>query len=332
MEPKVINPFPLKIFSGEGNIQLATDVATILKKELGKRFYKEFAEGELLTHQAETVRDCDVVIIFQVQITPELLYKHIWESLELIRAIRGGTPFKIRVIYPLIPFSRQDRASKQREFSTFKLLCDMIYTAGADEIYTLHLHNLATVDFFSYIGSKAKMENATLNDFFLDHIQHNLNISAATHIMGGPDISAGKSARAFAKKLGIGTVIVDKDRQANESETSVMEVIGDPEGLHVMFFDDMIASAGSCKNAADAVRNKGAVDVSMFAPHLVYSGKTWQNLADANFNEIWVTDTCNIPKDKILPNMRVFTVATMIARIIDNAHNGVSVSDIWNGH
>ena len=152
--------------------------------------------------------------------------------------------------------------------------------------------------------------------------------------MGAPDISAGKNARAFGKRLKIGTVIVDKDRQPNETTTTVMEVIGDPNGCDIYFFDDMIASAGSCKNAAIEVRNKGARDVYMIASHLVYSEKTWLNLIAADFKEIWVTETRPIPAEKILTNMRVFTVAEYIAQIIDNAHNGMSVSDLWhnNGH
>ncbi len=330
---EIINPYPLKIFSNFHNTELAANIAKRLKVKggLGKTFYQEFSEGELLTHQNETVRDCDVVLICQIEMLPEKIYRQIFESLALIRAVRKGTPFKIRVIYPLIPFSRQDRASKQREASTFKMFCDLIYTAGADEIYTLHLHSLATAEFFGQIGSNAKMENATLNDFFLQlMLKHLPGIKKGKYKMGAPDISAGKSARGLAKRLGWGTVIVDKEREPNKTLSTVREVIGDPKGFDIVFFDDMIATAGSCVNASEAVRAMGAKKTYMIAPHLVYSKTTWENLKLAGFEQIWITDTCVIPREKLLKNMRVFSVAKLIARIIDNAHNGKSVSDIWN--
>lgn len=262
----------------------------------------------------------------------DTLYPQFFEALELIRAVREGSPFKIRFIIALIPHARQDRQTKQREPAVFKLICDLIFTAGADEVYTLHLHNMATAGFFGEIGSKARMENVSLNDFFLDLLVKKFPKNKRSNLlMASPDISAGKNARWFAQRLGVDTVIVDKDRKANAGNTKVMQVFGGKiSGLNVVFVDDMIGSGGSCVNAANAVRARGAKDIYMIASHLVYTEETWDNLRKANFKEIWVTDTCPFPKDKILPNMKVFSVDTLIARIIDNAHNGKSVSDLWH--
>ncbi len=252
-----------------------------------------------------------------------------FEFLSLIRAVKCGSAWKIRVVLPLMPFSRQDRRSKQREPSTFKLFCDMIYIAGADEIYTLSLHNKATTEFFGAPGSKAQMENAPLDDFFIDHIKVGMNLRNC--IIGAPDMGAGKGARSIAKRLGLDTVIIDKDRKPNDTESAPMAVIGDPSGKHVIFVDDMIAGGTTFKNAAKAVMEKGATGVSCIASHLISSGKTLENLKAGNFREIWVSNTCPIPKEVLtLPNLKVFSVAKWIAQIIDNAHNGRSVSDLWN--
>lgn len=328
---KAINPFPLKIFCGEKNQELSKEVVKLLKIKdgLAKRFYKEFPEGEILTHQAETVRDCDVVIIFQHTMNRNYLSVEMLEFLFLIRAIKCGSPWKIRVILPGMPYSRQDRGSKQREFSTFKLFCDLIYIAGADEIYTLSLHNKATTEFFSAPGSKAHMENVILDDFFIEHMTERLDLENC--IIGAPDMGAGKSARGIAKRLRLDTVIIDKDRKPNDTESAPMAVIGDPSGKHVIFVDDMIAGGTTFKNAAQAVMEKGAIGVSCIASHLIASAKTLENLKAGNFREIWVSNTCPIPQEILaLPNLKVFSVAKLIAQIIDNSHNGRSVSDLWN--
>ncbi len=328
---KPINPFPLKIFCGEDNQELSKEVVKLLKRKdgLGKRFLKEFPEGEMITHQAETVRDCDVVIIFQHNMNRHDLYANMFEFLSLVRAVKCGSASKIRTVLPLMPFTRQDRRSKQREPSTFKLFCDMIYVAGADEIYTLSLHNKATTEFFGAPGSKAQMENVILDDFFIEHIKAGLDLKNC--IIGAPDMGAGKGARSIAKRLGLDTVIIDKDRKPNDTDSAPMAVIGDPSGKHVIFVDDMIAGGTTFKNAAQAVIEKGAVGVSCIASHLIASGKTLENLKAGNFREIWVSNTCPIPKEILaLPNLKVFSVAKWIAKIIDNAHNGRSVSDLWN--
>ncbi len=326
-----LNPYPLVIYSGKRNNNLAAEVAKLLKKRLEPTFYKQFNEGEIMTHQTNTVRDHDVVVIFQVTMNPAHLYTELWESFELIRALKEGMPHRIRIVYPCIPMSRQDRGSKQREFSSFKLLCDLLYAAGADEVYTAHIHNMVTTNFFGQIGSKAKMENISLINFFRGGISKLIKKHKNERfVMGAPDMSAGKGVRAIGDQLNLDTIIVDKKRKPNEITTSVMSVIGDPSDANVIFLDDMISSGGSCRNAADAVRAKGAKKIYMIAAHLVYTSDTWKNLIDGNFEEIWVTDTCVIPEDKVLPNMKILPVAKFLAKVIDNAHNGVSISDLWS--
>ena len=328
-----LNPYPLMLYgSASGlNLRLAEEVARLLKTKLSASTYKDFKNGEYLVHHTESVRDRDVYLIMQPRFgTKEELAYDTDECESMVFALRQGEPSRVTVVMPCLPYARQDRPSNHREPVLVQKIPMRLQMAGAHRLVTLRLHNPAS---YNAHPMTIPIVDVNLNELLIKHIKSK-KFDLNTFKIVAPDLGAAPSCRRLARDLGIpeNIIIINKVRdpkKANQNE--VMEVIGEAEGYNCIIPDDMADTCGTAIKSLKALKEKGAKNVYFTATHAVLSGNAAENLNSAPFAGIWFSDTCLRDEDrKRIKNLEVISTGKMIAKIIDNLHNGKSVTELWH--
>ena len=329
----LINPYPIKLFGSASGVnqELAKNVAELLKTNLASCNYKVFSCGEFLLHHTESVRDHDVYIVFQPRFgNKEILACDIDECESLVFALKQGEPSRITVVMPCLPYARQDKSSNHREPVLAQKVPMRLQTVGADRLIVVKLHNSSS---YNAHPNTIPIVNVDTKDLLINHIKEK-KFDLNKFKIVAPDLGAAQACRKLAQMLGIpgNIVIINKYRdpkRANHSE--VMEVIGDPNGFNCIMFDDMADTFGTAVKGLDTLKKYGAKDVYMFATHAVLSGNAIANLNGADFSGVWFTDTCiDESKKNEIKNLEIIPVSKLLAQIIDNLHNGKSVTALWN--
>ena len=147
-----------------------------------------------------------------------------------------------------------------------------------------------------------------------------------------PDLGAAPECRKIAQELGIpgNIVIINKFHDPkNINKTEVMEVIGDPKDFHCIMPDDIADTCGTAKNSYNALKEKGALNIYFSTVNAILSGDAIDNLNSVNFSGIWFTDTCDLSgkMDKI-NNLEIIPSSKLIYHVIENLHNGGSITDL----
>ena len=314
----------IKIFTGNSNPEFAKTVCQELWLPLGNSTVKTFADGEASVSLHETVRGADV---FLIQSTCKPVNDHLMELLVMIDACRRASAGRITAVIPYFGYARQDRKAKSRDPISAKLVANMITAAGADRVLTMDLHASQIQGFFDIpldhlLGAPSFVEYY-LNKFPEDQYNHE------EFCVVSPDVGSVARARNFAQKVHMGLAIVDKRRQkANECE--VMNVIGDVKGKTCILFDDMIDTAGSLCNAANAlVEVGGAKEVYACATHGVLSGPAFDRIEKSVIREVVVHNTIPVPADCPTDKIKMLDVAPICARAIAHIHGGTSIADLF---
>ena len=313
----------IKIFCGNSNPAFAESVCKELGLELGKSTVKTFADGEVSVTLEETVRNADV---FLIQSTCKPVNNNLMELLVMIDACRRASAGRITAVIPYFGYARQDRKAKSRDPISAKLVANMLTAAGADRILTMDLHAAQIQGFFDipldHLLGNPTFVNYYLNKFPEDTFNHD------DFVVVSPDVGSVARARAFAAKVHMGLAIVDKRRQkANVCE--VMNVIGDVKGKTCILYDDMIDTAGSLCNAAQAlVEDGGAKEVYACATHGVLSGPAFDRIEASYIKEAVIHNTiplnANTPSNKI----KQLDVGRIFAKAISHIHCGTSIADL----
>jgi ribose-phosphate pyrophosphokinase len=329
------NPYSLKLFSvgTETKQDFANEIAIWLRVSLEEAKQKIFSNGEFLYHQKNSVRDADVYVIFQPRFGDKYkLAYDIAECESLVFALKQGEPHKITVVIPCLPYTRQDRPSNYREPVLVQMLPAKLQRMGADRLVTVRLHNASSYN--AYPGS-IPITNINVDNLFIKFIKDK-NFDLNKLKLVAPDLGAANSTRVIAKGLDVQEqlVVMDKVRDTKSSNKSeVMNVIGDVEGFDCIIPDDISDTCGTALKSARALRERGASRIFFMAGHGVLSGSALQNLQNANFDGLWLGDTCDISLVKNLQNFEVISTSKWVSRVIDNLHNGESVNDLYqNGH
>jgi len=328
-----LNPYPLKLFgNGSGTHQnLALKIAKLLKTKLDSFYYKIFSNGEFLVHHTESVRDRDVYIISQPRFgEKEKLSYDLDECESLILALKQGEPFRVTVVIPCLPYARQDKSSNHREPILAQKIPMRLQMAGAHRIVVLKLHNPSS---YNAHALTIPMVDVNTDSLILNHIRSKkFNLSKFKIV--APDLGAAPSCRKLAQQLGIpgNIVIINKFRdpkKANHNE--IMEVIGDPKGYNIIMPDDMADTCGTAIKALKTLKENGALDVYFTATHAVLSGDAISKLNSAPFSGIWFTDSCLSEEARTkIKKLEVISTAKLIAKVIDNLHDGDSVTELWH--
>ena len=314
----------IKIFCGNSNPEFALTVCRHLGLEIGRGEVKTFADGEVSVSLEETVRGADV---FLIQSTCKPVNDHLMELLVMIDACRRASAGRITAVIPYFGYARQDRKAKSRDPISAKLVANMLTASGANRVLTMDLHAAQIQGFFD-IPVDHLLGNPTFVNYYLDKFPED-KFNHDEFVVVSPDVGSVGRARAFAAKVHMGLAIVDKRRQkANVSE--VMNVIGDVRNKTCILYDDLVDTAGSLCNAAQALVDVGgAKAVYACATHGVLSGPAFDRINKSPLVELVVHNTIPLPAYCPSDKIKQLDVAPIFARAIAHVHGGTSIADLF---
>jgi ribose-phosphate pyrophosphokinase len=305
------------VFSGTTNPKLASDICKHLKIKPGNALVSEFSEGEIKVQIKDNVRGKDV---FVIQPTAPPVNKSIIELLIIIDALKRASARRITAVIPYFGYARQDRKDRPRVPITAKLMANLITEAGANRVLTVDLHAGQIQGFFDINLDHLFAVNVFVEYFKKKKIKKLVSVS--------PDVGGIKMARAYAKRMNAGLAIVDK-RRRSDTDAEVMHILGDVEGKNVVIVDDIVATAGSLREAVCALRKQGAKQIYAAITHPLLCGPAKERLTNIGLKELVVTDTIPISKGKNFTGIKVLSVAPLLAEAICRIHNEESISMLF---
>ena len=309
----------LKLFTGNANPALAAEISDYLGISLGMATVSAFADGEILVRIDENVRGMDV---FVIQSCSDPVNKNIMELLILIDALKRASSWRITAVIPYYGYARQDRKDQPRVPITAKLIADLITAAGADRVLTMDLHAGQIQGFFNI-----PVDHLYSTPIMLEYIKKKMDLKDL--VVVSPDAGGVERARAFAKRLKVGLAIIDKRRDA-PGMAKVMNVIGDVADKDILILDDMIDTAGTICQGAEAIRENGARKILAGCTHAVLSGPALERLNNASLDEIIVTNTIPLNgRDKICRKIVLLSVAPLLGEAIKRIHEEASISSLF---
>ena len=307
-----------KIFACNSNLELASEISGIMGKPLGKATVTKFSDGEISVNIWETVRGLDVYII---QSTCSPVNDNLMELLIMIDAMKRASAGRINAVIPYYGYARQDRKAKARDPITAKLVADLIMAAGADRVLTMDLHANQIQGYFD-IPVDHLLGMPILAEYFKDKDLEDI-------VVVSPDHGSVTRARNLAQYLNCPIAIIDKRRpEPNKSE--IMNIIGNIDDKNCIIIDDMIDTAGTICNAANAIKDLGARSVRAAATHPVLSGPAIQRLRDSAIEELVLLNTVPMPEEKKLDKMTFLSVAPLFAEAMTRVFTNGSISVLFD--
>ena len=308
----------IKVFAGNANPSLATEICQHLGIELGRAMVTHFSDGEIYLQVKENVRGADVFII-QPTCTP--VDRNLMELLLMIDALKRASAERITAVLPYYGYARQDRKDKPRVPISARLVAGLLETAGADRVLALDLHSAQIQGFFR-IPVDHLFSSPVMIEYFKPRAHANLTVVS-------PDAGGVERARAFAKRLNSPLAIIDKRREeANVAE--VMNVVGDVKGRDCLLVDDLIDTAGTLVKGAEALMAKGAASVSACATHAVLSGPAVGRIMASQLKEVVFSNSIPLSKEaQKCGQIKALSVAKLLAEAIRSIHEETSVSVLF---
>lgn len=308
----------MMVFSGNANPELAKQVVKRLGLPLGDASIGKFSDGEISVDLTENVRGADVFII---QPTCQPTNDNLMEVIFMADALRRASAGRITAVMPYFGYARQDRRPRSsRTPISAKAVADMLTVVGIDRILTVDLHAEQIQGFFSI-----PVDNIYGSPVLLDDIQRQ---GYENMVIVSPDVGGVVRARAIAKQLGADLAIIDKRRpKANEAE--IMHIIGDVSERTCLLVDDMVDTAGTLCQAAEALVRFGAKKVVAYATHPVLSGPAVERITKSTI-ELVVTDTIPLsPEAKNCDSIRQLSLSGILAEAIRRVSNEESISAMF---
>ena len=307
----------LKIFSGSANPALAQDICRYLNLPMGKISLGRFPDGEISCKIDEDVRGRDVFI---VQPTCPPVNEHLMEMLVMIDSFKRASSYRLTAVIPYFGYARQDRKDAGRVPITAKLVANLITRAGADRVLAMDLHAAQIQGFFD-VPVDHLYAAPVLNNYF-----RSLDFPSEDLVVISADEGGIKRAVGHAKRFDAPLAIVDKRRLSADTTEGANLIGANVERRTAIMFDDMISTAGSICSAAEVVHSHGAKAIYAAATHGLLVGPALERLRAAPFKGIVVTDSIPLPQDRMLPNITVLSVASLLGQAIKRIHRNESVS------
>ena len=308
----------LKIFSGRSNPNLAKDIANTLNQKLGKISIRTFADGEIWVKYEENIRGCDVFIIQSTNGPSE----NIMELALMIDAAVRASADTVTVVIPYFGYGRQDRKDQPRVPISSRVIVDILTAMGTNRIITLDLHSTQIQGF-----AKIPFDNLYSRSVILKAIEVE-GFNPNESVVLAPDIGSAKMSQGYAKNLGMHFALIDKRRFA-PNQAEINHLIGELKNMDVLIIDDMVDTAGTLVNAANAALDQGAKSVTAIATHGVLSDPAIDRIEKSDIKKIIITDTISIPKFKIIDKLKIMSVSGIFGQAVDRVHNGESVSALF---
>jgi ribose-phosphate pyrophosphokinase len=310
----------MALFAGNANPALAQDIARHLMQPLGRAYVGRFSDGEVNVEVMENIRGRDVFIV-QPTCTP--VNDHLMELLVMIDACRRASAARITAVVPYFGYSRQDRRPRAtRAAITAKLVANMLSRAGVDRLLTIDLHADQIQGFFDIPVDNVYASPVLLGDAWRQAYPNIVVVS--------PDVGGVVRARALAKRLDDADLAIIDKRRPRPNESQVMNIIGSVEGRTCILVDDMVDTAGTLCQAAQALKDSGATRVVAYITHAVLSGAAAERISKSALDELVVTDT--IPLSTAAREggrIRQLSVAALLAETIRRIRDEESVSSLY---
>ena len=304
------------IFAGGSNIPLAKKVSSRIGKPLGMIELKRFSDGEIWVKYGENIRGLDVFLIQSTNPPAD----NLMELLIMIDAAKRASAKTITAVIPYFGYARQDRKDQPRVAISAKLIANLLTVAGADRIITMDLHAAQIQGYFDI-----PFDHLYGSSVFNERIElHKKNL-----VVVSPDVGGIKIARAYAKMLDCGLVVIDK-RRPKQNLAEVMNIIGDVNGKDILIVDDLIDTAGTFVGAIDALKEKGALNIYGAITHPVLSGNAMERIRNSEVSKLFVTDSINIEGIHQEEKIQVVSSAELFAEAIRRTFNNESISSLFH--
>jgi len=313
----------MKLLAGNSNPPLARAIAEELAAPLTRTQVKRFADNEVFAIIEENVRGEDV---FVIQSTSYPANDNLMELLIITDALVRASARRITAVVPYFGYARQDRKTGGRTPISAKLVANLITRAGADRVLTMDLHAGQIQGFFDI-----PTDNLLPAPLLAQDIKEQRGGKAASDlVIVSPDVGGVVRARALASRLNADLAIVDKRRSA-PGKSEVMNIIGDVSGRRCILFDDIVDSAGTLCNAAQALSEQGAVEVAAYVSHGVLSGPAVNRVTESVLSEMVVTDSIALSDEALTcEKIRTVSIAPLIGEAIRRIANEESVSKLFD--
>jgi len=319
---KKANVKHLMLFSGRAFPELAAEVADLMGVSLVPTRALNYANSETYIRFEESVRGSDAFVI-QSHAAP--VNEWVMEQLIMVDALKRASAKRITVVAPFYPYARQDKKHAGREPISARLIADLFKTAGANRLMSVDLHAAQIQGFFD-----GPVDHLWALPVLSEYVEEKYDTSEMTVV--SPDAGRVRLADMWSDQLGCPLAIIHKRRDHNVANTVVVhEVVGEVEGRVCLLVDDMIDTAGTICQAADALLARGAKSVLAAATHAVLSGPAVERLEASPLQEVIVTNTLPIPEDRRPTALRVLSIAPLIARAIHEVFEDGSVTSLFGG-
>ncbi|MCP4601835.1 MAG: ribose-phosphate pyrophosphokinase [Proteobacteria bacterium] len=308
------------LFSGNANLPLAEAISDATSIKLGAITTKRFLDGEIFVQIEENVRASNAYII---QPTCPPVNDNLIELLVIIDAMKRASVASVTAVIPYYGYARQDRKVSPRTPISAKLVADLLQAAGVDRVVALDLHAGQIQGFFN-----VPFDNLFGSEVLVEHLKTRVSDNVT---VVSPDAGGVERARAYSKRLHASLAIIDK-RRSKANESQVIHIIGEVENTDCVIVDDMVDTAGTLTNCAEALINAGANKVIAAASHGVLSGPAITRLSESCIEELIVTDTIPISDEKKTKGrVTVVSCAELLGEAIKRIHTGDSVSGLFKG-
>ena len=309
------------LFTGTANPELANEVSKILGIPLSAADVGYFSDGEIKVQIEDNVRGHDTFII-QSTCTPQ--NKNLMELMLLADALKRSSASRITAVVPYYGYARQDRRIRSARVPiSAKVVADMFSSVGIDRVLTIDLHSESIQGFFDMPA-----DNVYASKLMVDDIKD--NNERKDIVLVSPDVGGVVRTRAIAKLLDDSDLAIIDKRRAAANQSEVMNIIGDIEGKVCIVPDDIIDTAGTLCNAANALKEKGAKAVKAYITHPVLSGPAIERLEKSDIDELVVTNSIPLSQEaQKCSKIRVISLASTIAECIKRLSNEESLSEMF---
>ncbi|WP_116969560.1 ribose-phosphate pyrophosphokinase [Blastomonas sp. UPD001] len=311
----------MKILSGNSNMPLARAIAAYLEMPLTDASVRRFADEEIFVEIHENVRGEDV---FVIQSTGYPANDNLMELLICIDALKRASARRITAVIPYFGYARQDRKPGPRTPISAKLVANLITVAGADRVLSVDLHAGQIQGFFDIPTDNLYAAPVMAADIQARFGEHKLMVVS-------PDVGGVVRARALAKRLDNAPLAIVDKRRERPGESEVMNIIGNVEGRFCILIDDIVDSGGTLCNAAQALKDAGAVDVVSYVTHGVLSGGAVARVNNSALKELVITDSIQAT-EAVTESSRIrsLPMAALIGEAIRRIADESSVSSLFD--
>jgi ribose-phosphate pyrophosphokinase len=310
-----------RVFAGNSNRKLAESISRELERPLSAATVGRFSDGEIQVEIGENVRGLDTFII---QSTSPDANQNLMELLIMADALKRASAGSIVAVIPYYGYARQDRKVSSRSPITAKLIADLIEASGVTRVVSMDLHAGQIQGFFNI-----PFDHLYAAPVMLEHMRRRFDGDSQNVVIVSPDAGGVERARAYSKRLGSTLGIVDK-RRTKPNVAEIMNVIGEVHGKIAVLLDDMIDTAGTLTQAANALMDKGATRVYAYATHAVLSGPAVERITKSPIDEVVVTNTIQLPPAAAAcPKIRALSVGPILAEAIRRIHSADSLSSLF---